>query len=440
MTKFTSRWVTTYTSLRVNSLPTHYQGKALNEDKLLLVLHLIEGVPRGDFKYLHYSVFKERIYDYKVYVSALLEYQLIATTPHKVGRSTGYRILHQNLTWVQNDTMSPYSPRKISLCWIKHHRIIKKDNEKFFKRHTFLKHLNSPDFNLCTQNAIEFLNRSFYEGQMSIDRYRRMQFIAHKFNSQDHYIHRKGIDKRVHWRLTHFPSMLRRFLSWKGEPLVWCDLKSSQPFILVSIMQAILDQNEDRLRLFASCTDEKAFWLNRFSLINLKSDEVGLFRSIVLENDLYSHIVEGISPEVLEVITCEEGFKVSGRKVEYTKTERDWVKKAFMEFLYSKPKNNSLQARVIREVLPSSIVELVNELKIDQKGFSRGNILSTLLQNIESYIFIDVLCKRIKMPLFPCHDALVTSFSKKDELVAEMTMHIETVTGLIPKVVVEVYD
>jgi len=71
--------------------------------------------------------------------------------------------------------------------------------------------------------------------------------------------------------------------------------------------------------------------------------------------------------------------------------------------------------------------------------------LAVVLQYIESFIFIDVICKRISMiypdlPIFTLHDNILTVKGEEEKVKRVMEYTIKELTGVVPIIRVEDYS
>ena len=121
-------------------------------------------------------------------------------------------------------------------------------------------------------------------------------------------------------------------------------------------------------------------------------------------------------------------------------TKRDLTKFKMMLCLYSK--NGSYSGGMksaFKSVFPK-IYQLICLIKKEHH-----NCLAILLQRIESFIIIEVICKRVskeypELPIFTIHDCIVTLKGKEEILIQIINEEMIKMIGIAPKLSYDFWD
>lgn len=252
--------------------------------------------------------------------------------------------------------------------------------------------------------------------------------------------------KRFHSVLTNMRSVVRNFLTFNGEALVSIDLKNSQPYLISLLLQPSFwesqkikkpkkDKNE---REFVYKKPKKAKVLqssisNTFSNYQVVSPllhidllpihkSVSYFMLLEIKKtlvdtrfDTYIEKVQnGVLYEHLQTLFETEGIPVTDRKI---------LKSAVFQVLFTPNQfigqKEAAPKRLFKKHFPE-VYAVLNAIKKKQ-----SNLLPLLLQEIESYIMLEVVAKKMrklypKIPLFTIHDSIVTTAS--NQLLVEQMM------------------
>ncbi len=241
-----------------------------------------------------------------------------------------------------------------------------------------------------------------------------------------------GVGHRFYSPITYLKKELRNFLSFEGKNLVSIDLKNSQPYLSLVLFKPNFWTKKGRKGL-------------RLSILR------GISNDIKLSNQYKALITLVNSPEILA--SQEGGFEkykssvIGGRFYEDIQAifehlypdrfdSRDKVKKEVMRILYSDPKKDHLQfykpsLRFYKQF--PLVYEMFKWIK--EKDYT---YLPLVLQRIESYLIIDVICKKVghlepKIPLFTIHDSIVTTQGYEGFIEAVMIEELEKWVGYKPK-------
>jgi len=241
--------------------------------------------------------------------------------------------------------------------------------------------------------------------------------------NNDMFFGRSKSNYRYYSSLTSLNRIIRPFILINNNPLISIDIKSSQPYILASIL------------------DSSFYNINKVNNINkirkgiggiilfprfLKGKERGIekYRSISFDKDFYSIVLR----------------KEFGR--EPTKIERETLKQKTMQFLFynnSKAREKNELNYLVKQypAINSIITSFLNI--IGERDFS------FLLQRSESLLVIDIISKEFnekfpKEPLFTLHDCIITTEQHKLELTKVMFEVLYEKTDIKPGLSVKKLD
>ncbi len=259
---------------------------------------------------------------------------------------------------------------------------------------------------------------------------------------------------RVNSFFTAMPKELRRFILVNGEPLDMLDIKSSQPYILSTILkskfylsnqtntynlptiypsiydkiqQQIINHN-NQYKQFYKINPQATNYINTTrthlymwgEFLNEKE-----FKSLIdytkfdFSEDFYQSLISDLNPE-------DYGFRD-------LKELRDAVKSNIMLILFDdnyRNRNNNQYFQIFRNKYPgiNSWIERVH-VRIGRKDFAY------LLQRTESYLMLNSVSRRFllenpKAPLLTVHDALYTIPEYINNLTDTTTSVLSDITGV----------
>jgi hypothetical protein len=264
----------------------------------------------------------------------------------------------------------------------------------------------------------------YVNGQMSI-----MRFST---KDKSYMIDNKGM--RMHTSMTNSPKLLRNYITINGEHLVSIDIKNSQPYMLLGILNP---NNFKALRRTEPNLPSNHPWIPtadltlpnlpsiivRFSSEIHSSIEFQEYRKLVIEGIIYDEFIDLIQIDQAEL---DAGF-----------TARDVVKFRFMLCFYSPNKTYSGGMKTAFKSRFPKMYRLINRLKM-----THHNTLALLLQRVESILVLDKVCGRIiqekpNVPLFTIHDSILTTPDNVDYVQSVMKEVFEQYIGVAPKMSVE---
>jgi len=296
----------------------------------------------------------------------------------------------------------------------KRERIKKLDHmkaiEKLFKSLTIdeVKANEEIETYLPESKKIKPFDRRWYDNQCVTD-----------FN-EDKRMQRNDTNNRLDSNLTNMSSYLLKFIKqiegYKQE-----DLSNSQPLLVNPILDSCFN-----ISFFNKSMDDSLLYVSRTIKQNLLKDldkstkeillQMSLKSSVTLELSLFKNVTSnGTFYEYLET----EINKALGKKI----ITRNHAKMIWMLVAYSKNSSYKQLKELFKLVFPN-IYEVIHLLK----EHNDYQLFSVTLQQIESYLFIDVICKElVENGITPLtkHDSCIV----KPEEIAKTKEIIKTVIG-----------
>ncbi|TVZ26705.1 hypothetical protein JM83_1692 [Gillisia sp. Hel_I_86] len=313
-----------------------------------------------------------------------------------------------------------------------------------------------------TENAYKWIENN---EDLSKDQKYQYAFAVNNLTVGNWWYSREGEDNRLHSNLTNLSSNLRQFLNCQGKTLISLDLKSSQPFLMTSVLEMIkIGTNRDKEFIRKSFDKRKISnqkWDEVFSIMNYKltesqsQKEFEAFKSIVVDLDIYIWLSELLSDKFLKEITTEKGlYVIEAYNTQIGKLEkrefdskRSLAKVLLLEFMYSGLGSKTKTYREVKNLLPKIIVDFVAEFKSSKhlkKNYREGikkakKRFATFLQQFEAFLILDVITKDLAedypdMFMATIHDSIIVTEENVDLVKKTLEIRMDYLTGLKPEI------
>jgi len=299
-----------------------------------------------------------------------------------------------------------------------------------------------------------FCKKKIEEGKITQSQLDCYNYSATKIYNRDFFFKKPKTDKRLHTNLTNAPKDLRRFVKHDGEFLVNLDFKNSQPFFLAVILKIILEKNLIALSkmkpIIAKVQSRKAseaynYFIRIQELFNeeFTDDEIkemNIFIESAKSGKFYELLVDKLEfKRNDENILYKQKYSKEKRRhiVElYNESESDYenrrsfAKSTALQVFFASAKSTHSDATQMKKLFPA--VWKVTKILKDKHSSN----FAALLQNIESYIILDVCCKKIykelKAPMFTIHDSIATTLKYAEIAQKVILEETEKMTGISP--------
>ena len=413
----------------------------------ILTSHLDIDLING-YKNLNAEILKMRIDNYNQYLKYLVWTEILETDnliiPRK--KSRGYKFTNKYQTKVKEVEYKDYAfennlrnrkpygkkslkgPNYLNKFYNNKLEIDEKAfevNEEMYKLKLNNKKLL--DYNIKTKKSKDPLKQrnSGYKSIMKIKN-------GENNNSRD------KTSKRYHSNLSRLPSILRNFITYDGKKLISIDLVNSQPYI----SNRILDYEfwiDEKMKKGDKINYEfiKNLYRNYNKKITINSNLLYIMLRTIAESidskgiERYIKlVVDGKFYEYIEKESNKLGEKIEGRKA---------IKQMVFFMLFSSNGQHSEGKTMFKKIFPEVYKVFAEIKKGDNEEYK---FLSILLQRIESYLFIDVICKRIAIEypealIITIHDSVATTYEYESIISDIISEELELSTGYKPQLKVE---
>lgn len=258
----------------------------------------------------------------------------------------------------------------------------------------------------------------------------------HSFADKDFSLTVDETGNRLHTPLTNLKKELRNFITYKGKTLVSIDIKNSQPFMALKLLDPNFylrkGKNSKLCQThFANSTQIQAsiqglnnnhFIMLVKSLSDPLNTDVSMFIVLVTSGTFYEYFMEKVQEHLGESITREVA-KDTMFRVLFTANG-----------FYNHPE--AKYKRIFAKEFPN-VYRLFESIKKGNKP-----LLAVLLQNIESKLILDVICARIRkenphIPLYTIHDSITTTVENEVYVKAVIEEEVQKHVGYKPKLMPE---
>lgn len=403
--------------------------KPFKIDKLIYILSLIHIIPTynrdmlsNEFTFLNSTTLQEVVQNYKQYLNYLENDLEIIESDNQyiVGqKSKGFRFVEQYRTEVKFRSIQDYTLKK-KLRIIENKKITSCSHLKYLTKWF------NPGLEFDFDSALKFLDeelriKSNYPDLIEMDKNNRQINPINQYNcsiiNSDKLFKREfnlvqdSNVKRFHTNLTNLRSILRNALTYKGENLISIDLKNSQPYLSIGL-------------------------LNNNILINIINNKYNYYYIMLGEilrtldfkgGEGYIELASsGNFYEYLTLKFAEKGFNYSNRKL---------VKQAVFQVLFTDNRfigqKEAKPKRIFKELFPE-VYNVFAKIKRNDK-----TLLPRVLQYVESTLFIDRISLRISRefpntPIFTIHDSIATTREYVDDFKKIVSEELERAIGYAP--------
>lgn len=246
--------------------------------------------------------------------------------------------------------------------------------------------------------------------------------IIEDINEGKFYNNRSYSNNRFNSSITSLNKLVRPFLLVNNKKLISVDIKSSQPYLLASLLNVNFynKDNKNKYNYYSVGPVGGSILFPRF----LEGKEKGIeqYQNISFEDDFYSIVLRN----------------ELGR--EPTTIERNRLKHKTMQFLFynnHKAKQKSELKYLVKQFpkINDFIVSCLNSVGVKR--------FSYLLQRAESFLVLDTVCvefnnKYKSAPFFTIHDAVLTTEEHYEKLYRIMFEQLKLMTGINPGLKIEV--
>ena len=197
-------------------------------------------------------------------------------------------------------------------------------------------------------------------------------------------------DFRLHTILTNFKKIFKPFVTYEGQELVGYDLKNSQPFFLIFLINSILYSNDKISNILNRIYNKKnknIFMLQKLCEV-LSTEgfqkEYKIFKTWVLNGEIYENMESVMKPKKHLGSYFANKYIVRKKVTEKKKMDnvRALMKGVIFTLFFSGVNTKNSDYKIFKKVFPNliTVIELFKE--------NNNADFSKLLQNIESECII----------------------------------------------------
>lgn len=315
------------------------------------------------------------------------------------------------------------------LNWICIRRISKSNRvmASAIKKYPHLwKWFNCPKLTLDIPNAIKELKAL----KLSRKKIKKNYLSITNFNSNRKWFIRHAKDKRLHTNLTNMKSEIRKHLRYKGKKMVNIDIKNSQIFFLMVIVEKIFNQTP---------VPNITYTMSHLFSLPLNIWEIRKLKNLVLSGQFYPELGKKLIKEkTLHGVYEKRKFskKFNSKISDFYDDPKKLMKETTFEVLFSKNCNKSPEKEWFEKEFPS-IMRLIKKIK--EKNHTR---LALILQNLEAHVILDIATKRIHqfnkdIPIFTVHDSIMTTEENTEDVKRILIESVNSFTGYTPSISIE---
>jgi hypothetical protein len=256
-------------------------------------------------------------------------------------------------------------------------------------------------------------------------------------------------DYRFHTIFTRFPKIYKKYVTYDGESLASFDIKNSQPFFLVILIEDLL---KNSISMNNKYTNE--IFSNIYNMLpQLRliiedkefKDEYKTFKQWVVGGRFYEELgdlfpnIKADENKKFHYTFFQKDLKRRVHKVYDEK--RDMMKQIALNILYTPLKKSSKEYKEFKKHFPKlcEFTECIKTENTYYTGKDKYKFFPKVLQHIESKCVLDFVAKKFSkkypnIPIWTIHDSWVTTKSNIDILEKEVkNLLFEYCNGVMPK-------
>lgn len=439
--------LTLYVPMKLNIdeiLEKHPPDFKYHKDHFIYILHLITSLHSkkrdsidsyDSFTPINGQVLQKRNHEYKKYLKYLLDRKIIICD------------------WY-------YIPKKKSLAYKVSNRYQSEIRAIEITKRTLIKSIiNNRDYNKEKTEELLFLKK-WFNSNLKIDiisakKYLRAEYLKDKkirsqkpkstpeikynarllpalnTHTQNHNFHVDNKGYRLHTNLTQTKTELRKFISYNDKKLCAIDIKNSQPFLTIALLdKAIFLKNNIQDKIInPNLINNNNYPIMLVDLINEienKSDVIE-FKKMVGNGKFYEEFGEILIDE--KIVKIDDNCNIRAMAKDIT----------FSTFFSP---NTSIAYSPAIKVFNLKFPNVYRVFKLIKRGKKKHNSLAIALQRLEAELVLDKACKiinRLKpnIPLYTLHDSIITTEENVKFIELIMTRVLQKQIGIKPNLKVE---
>lgn len=458
------------------------QFNAYKTDKLAYILHTLATIPVYNkntelfegYVPLSSKILEYWVDNYKQHIDYAIERGIIAIHPSE-SYSKGNYCKHYQFTAAYRTLGATYTLTDVCLKrkLNQYFRARKKENKNYNHLNKWFTNKLSIDYDLVQdfleeewsyKNNHEALRDFSLVKKKVKSPYQQYEYakLSAQFIYSGQFMYKVDENvKRYHSNLTNMRGILRNALTYEGQQLVSVDISNSQPFLSLLLLQP---EFWEQLRIIHHKKCLKNSGPHTYFRTFLDKFYIDLYERIekvIKDNKLEGSLINFVETMLTLLNTMDkDDFAVyqdkvcKGQLYDYLLTRfkehyrlyditRDDAKIAVLQAFFSDNRYLKQEDAKPKLLFKHSFEEVYAVLAQVKSGFKA--LLPILLQNIESYLVIEIMARRIakehpNMPLFSIHDSLVTTVGNEGILQRIMTEELTRYVGHAPHLKTEYWE
>ncbi|GAA4289848.1 hypothetical protein [Aestuariibaculum suncheonense] len=392
------------------------------------------------------------IRNYRKYIDYLIDEGVIETNEHYIvgKKSKGYKITKKlrgglKLTEIKDFTLKKYvketDGKHSSIRGLNY--LNKWYNDKLALDYELMLNFHLEEFIIKrAKKSLRDYDMLKKKYKLPYNQYKHAVIGIMKLKQGSYSLKRDSNVRRYHTVLTNMRGLTRNALSYDGEELVSIDIKNSQPYLSILLLDSsfwigILKAENEKIKieqkskakiqqnnllfnhLPTNLTKQLTNIMCRKIAETLLNTEVSAYSEFVVNGELYEYLVEVFKSDLV--------------LQEYS---RKHVKDEVFRMMFSGNRYSSNTKKIFAQHFPE-VHKVFTIIKSKDKS-----LLPRLLQAVESYLVIDVIAKRISIehpeaPIFTIHDSTATTQAFVRPVTQIMKHELKSAIGYEPKLHVE---
>lgn len=452
--------------------------RPFKKDKLAYILHKISSIPATNknldiidgYVPLHSKALQDVVDNYKPYIDYAVDAGIIE-------RNNSYQVgVHSKacrFTANHQGELTEYTPTDFAL--LQNLRKYRENQKKTVVKHDYLTKWFNPKLKIDYKKVVAFLDEEWLlkndnEELRDLDASQKnhkspyLQQVCSKLAAE--YIARGEYNLKIddnvhrfHSNLTNMRGLVRNALSYDGQNLVAIDIKNSQPYFSLLLLQenfwnANSDAKKDLFLLQSSSNvdpqasfrsfqrDLKGFQTNKRLKLNNIKHNIKQTSIIMLGEIMAALMNKGLKEDknrFVDLVAAgalyeylEKAFK---RDLNMLNVTRNTAKIAVLQAFFSDNRfigTKEAEPKKLFSKLFPSVYKVYATIKRKDK-----TLLAILLQNIESHFIVEVIARRIakehpNLPIYTIHDSIVTTKGNEGLVAAIMKEELTKGVGKAP--------
>lgn len=385
-----------------------------NRDHFVYILHLIVALASrkrdaiekyNGFTILNAQLLQKRNHEYKKYLKYLIDKGIIICDNLYVleEKSKGYKISNEHQSEIKPVTITKWTLIK-SIVYNKEY------NYELTEDLSFLKNWFNPSLKIDMDSALMYLETEYNKekfikskSENAEIRYNARLFPVLKIHNQDYNFHVDNKGYRLHTNISQTKSELRKFFSYEGKKLCAVDIKNSQPFLSISLLDSniFLKNNMQDKIINSNLTSHNNYPIMLVNFIKEIEDKPDVieFRKMVESGKFYEEFGRILIDEKIIEVDNNNNLRKIAKDITFT------------TFFSS---NKAVYYKESVQVFKAKFPNVYKIFSFIKKGRKKHNTLAVALQRLEAELVLSKTCKiinitRPNIPIWTLHDSIITT-------------------------------